>query len=312
MIGTVVNQRYRLDAEAGRGGMGLVYRAHDLLLERDVAIKILNETSLGTEARARLLREAQAAAKLNHPNIVAIHDAGETQGVPYIVMEFVKGQPLIDHRPQELGEIVSIAGQVCAALDHAHSHGIVHRDLKPENVLIVPQAESTSGPAVTAKLVDFGLARSLASRLTTEETITGTVFYLAPELALGQDFDGRADLYALGVMLYELVAGRLPFEGDDPLAIISQHLRAPVVPPRARNPAVPAALDALIVQLLSKAPQDRPPTAAEVGRRLQRRDFLDGQAAVFSTRCPGAGHRFGPLLHRGSCRRCKAWPAPRR
>jgi hypothetical protein len=142
--------------------------------------------------------------------------------------------------------------------------------LKPENVLL------TAGG--TAKLVDFGLARSMASRLTSEGAIAGTAFYLAPEFALGQPFDGRADLYALGVMLYELTTGRLPFVGDDPLAVISQHLHAPVVPPRAKNAEIPPALDALIVRLLSKAPTDRPASASEVLRMLEQPSILDQEA----------------------------------
>jgi predicted ATPase/predicted Ser/Thr protein kinase len=262
MIGTLFNDRYRLEAELGRGGMGVVYRAHDTLLERDVAVKVWSAAQLGTEGRSQLLCEARAAAQLNHPSVVSVYDAGEAQGAPFIVMELVDGQPLPVGQVGHLPEVLSISGQVCAALEHAHAHGIVHRDLKPENILLAPGG--------TVKLGDFGLARSVASRLTGEGTILGTVFYLAPELALGQDFDGRADLYALGVMLYELTTGRLPFEADDPLAVISQHLYAPVVPPRARNEEIPAALDALIVQLLSKDPQDRPASAAGVQEVLER------------------------------------------
>jgi tetratricopeptide (TPR) repeat protein len=276
MIGLVPNDRYRLDAEIGRGGMGTVYRGHDLLLERDVAVKVLSGTDLGTEGRARLLGEARAAAQLNHPNLVTVYDVDEADGAPFIIMEWVDGESLYARAqaglrcPEGLEEIVGIARQVCAALEHAHAHGIVHRDLKPENVLLTHDQ--------TAKLSDFGLARSVASRLTSEGTIVGTVFYLAPELALGQAFDGRADLYALGVMLYELTTGRLPFEADDPLAVISQHLHAPVVPPRARNPEIPAALDALMVRLLSKDPEDRPGSAAEVGVALAAQDVLDREA----------------------------------
>jgi tetratricopeptide (TPR) repeat protein len=262
VIGTVLNERYRPDAELGRGGMGVVYRAHDLLLERDVAVKVLSATSLDDEGRSRLLREARSAAGLNHPNIVAVHDAGQAEGIPFIVMELVEGTSLREQQPESLDETLSITGQVCAALEHAHAHGIVHRDLKPENVLIAPDG--------TAKLNDFGLARSMSSRLTSDGTLVGTVFYLAPELALGQEFDGRADLYALGVMLYELVTGGLPFMAGDPLAVISQHLHAPVVPPRARNPGIPAVLDALIVRLLSKVPQDRPASAGEVRETVER------------------------------------------
>jgi ABC-type oligopeptide transport system substrate-binding subunit len=271
VIGTLLNERYRLDAELGRGGMGVVYRGCDILLERDVAIKVMSAAALGTEGRARLLHEARAAASLNHPNIVTVHDVGEADDSPFIVMELVGGESLHDRPPEALDDILDIARQICAALEHAHANGIIHRDLKPENVLTAPDG--------TPKLVDFGLACSVASRLTSEGTIIGTVFYLAPELALGQDFDGRADLYALGVMLYELTTGRLPFAADDPVAVISQHLHAPVVPPRAKNAEIPPALDALIVRLLNKAPQDRPGSAAEVLQILDSPDILDREAA---------------------------------
>jgi tetratricopeptide (TPR) repeat protein len=279
MIGTVLNERYRLDAELGHGGMGVVYRARDTLLDRDVAVKVLSDSRLGTGGRARLLHEAQAAAKLNHPNIVSVHDAGEynpsggpEQPLPFIVLELAEGDTLYSRRPQDLDEILSVAGQLGAALDHAHAHGIVHRDLKPENVLVTPDG--------TAKLMDFGLARSVASRLTSEGSIVGTVFYLAPEQAMGGEVDGRADLYALGVMLYELTTGRLPFTADDPVAVISQHLHAPVVPPRAQNERIPPALDALIIALMSKQPQDRPASAGEVLRALDRLDAPEAEVAL--------------------------------
>ena len=145
MIGTLLNERYRIDAELGRGGMGTVHRAHDTVLDRDVAVKLLSESGLGTEGRERMLREAQAIAALNHPNIVQVHDAGQLepstgsgQAVRFIVMELVEGQSLHDHPPKEPQGIVAVARQICAALEHAHSHGIIHRDLKPENVLIGP------------------------------------------------------------------------------------------------------------------------------------------------------------------------------
>jgi tetratricopeptide (TPR) repeat protein len=259
-VGTQLNERYRLDAEIGQGGMGVIYRAHDTLLDRDVAIKVLTKASQETAGRERLLREAQAAARLNHPHIVAIHDVGEADGLPFIIMELVEGASLYDHASQGLDEVVAIARQICAALEHAHNHEIVHRDLKPENVLVASDG--------SVKLTDFGLARSVASRLTTEGSIAGTVFYLAPEVALGQPIDGRADLYSFGVMLYELTAGRLPFEADDPLALISQHLYSSVVPPSTHNPAIPPVLDALIIQLMSKRPTDRPASAAAVDQRL--------------------------------------------
>nr|NIN68608.1 protein kinase [Anaerolineae bacterium]NIQ81628.1 protein kinase [Anaerolineae bacterium] len=184
-----------------------------------------------------------------------------------VIMELVEGQSLHHAPPDGLEDIVAIMCQICTALQYAHAHGIIHRDLKPENVLLAPDG--------TAKLTDFGLARSVASRMTSEGTIIGSVFYLAPELALGHEFDGRADLYALGVMLYELTTGRLPFSADDPVAVISQHLHAPVVPPRAKNPEIPPALDALIVRLLSKSPADRPASGTEVLHILQQPTILD-------------------------------------
>lgn len=262
MIGTTLNNRYRLDEELGVGGMGFVYRAQDILLDRAVAVKLISESGLGTEGRNRLLREAQSAAQLNHPNIVSVYDAGEAEGRPFIVMELVDGKSLYSRRPESVEQVISVALQICAALEHAHSHGIIHRDVKPENVLRKADGK--------IKLTDFGLARSVASRLTVEGGISGTAFYLAPEQALGRQIDGRTDLYALGVMLYELTAGRLPFTGDDLLTVISQHLHAPVVPPSTHNPDIPPALDALILQLLSKLPEDRPSSATEVARILSR------------------------------------------
>jgi ABC-type oligopeptide transport system substrate-binding subunit/serine/threonine protein kinase len=274
--GTLLNNRYRLEAEIGRGGVGVVYRAHDTVLDRDVAVKVLSAPDLTPESRSGLLREARSVAQLNHPNIVSVYDAGEAQAgpaegaFPFVVMELVDGPSLHQSRPGRLEDTLTIARQVCAALEHAHAHGVVHRDLKPENVLLAPGG--------TAKLNDFGLARSMVSRVSREGTIAGTVFYLAPELALGKEFDGRADLYALGVMLYELVTGELPFVAEDPIAVLSQHLYAPVVPPRARNAAVPPVLDALITRLLSKDPRARPASAAEVRHTLAGADILDTEA----------------------------------
>jgi len=291
MPAELLNERYRLEAELGRGGMGVVYRGHDLLLDRPVAVKVLTHQAVSGQGQERLLREAKAAAQLNHPNIVSVFDAGQSAGMAYIVMELVEGRSLHAVPPADLGAVLTITIQICAALDHAHARGIIHRDLKPENVLVTP--------AGTAKLMDFGLAHSIASRMTTEGTLIGTVFYLPPEQALGQPLDGRADLYSLGVMLYELTAGHLPFTADDPMGVISQHLHAPPVPPSTYNPRVPTRLEALILALLGKRPEDRPGSAAEVGQELSR--VLDGPAAPEAAGQPSLLDRIvrGRLVGRG-------------
>lgn len=287
MIGTYLNQRYRLDREVGRGGLGTIYQAYDSLLDREVAVKVLNSpgSGLGSQGQARLLNEARSAARLNHPNIVSIFDAGKTdpalssgQEVSFIVMELIEGASLHEQKPESIEGTLRIAKQVCAALQNAHEHGIIHRDLKPENVLITPDG--------IAKLTDFGLARSHASRMSQEGMLVGTVFYLAPEMALGKQVDARTDLYALGIMLYELVTGQLPFTGDDPLAVISQHLHAPPVPPSTYNPLVMPGLDDLILQLLEKNPDDRPASAEVVHQAIYQLLTDDGKSQKAVTLSP--------------------------
>jgi predicted Ser/Thr protein kinase len=270
VIGKVLNNRYRIDKEIGQGGMGTVYLGFDIALERQVAIKALIKSGLGTEGRTKLINEAQIAANLNHPNIVTIYDVGEEEN-PFIVMEYVDGITLRERPPENLDETLVIIRQLTSGLEHAHEQGIIHRDLKPENVVITREG--------TTKLMDFGLARSVASRYTTEGLISGTVYYLAPEQAMGQQLDSRTDLYSLGVMLYELTTGELPFTAENPIAVISQHLHAPVVPPRVKNDEISPALDALIVGLLEKNPQDRPASAKDVIRALESPNILDVEAA---------------------------------
>jgi hypothetical protein len=267
MIGTRIHDRYQIDSEIGQGGMGTVYKGFDTMLERDIAIKMMTETRLGTEGRNRLLQEAKAVAQFSHPNIITVHDAGEYKKSPFIVMEYIEGINLYQQPPENIEEIVSVIQQVCAALSHAHEHNIIHRDLKPENVILTANG--------SVKLMDFGLARSVSSRLTSEGTILGTVFYLAPEQAQGKLVDPRSDLYSLGVMLYELTTGELPFLADDPLAVVSQHIHAPVVPPRAKNEHIPTALETLILQLMEKDPADRPVSAQDVLERLSAPEVLN-------------------------------------
>src|SRR5918993_1307685 len=262
--GTILRERYRLDSELGRGGMGTVYRATDLELQREVAVKILSATSQSSDARERLIREARAAAALNHPHIVTIHDVGEAGGFPFLVMELVLGPRLSQARPTDLARVVSIAVQICTALEHAHDNSIVHRDLKPDNVLLSGTSDSSN-----VKLADLGLALpAYGARISRAGVIVGTAAYMAPEQALGQTVDGRADLYALGVLLYELTTGRVPFAGDDPLTIVSQHVHAHIVPPRMLRSDIPRALEAIIIRLLAKDPAHRFSSAAETRAAL--------------------------------------------
>lgn len=190
----VLADRYQLQAELGQGGMGVVCRAWDTLLQRNVAIKVVSPTLLGVEGRERLLQEAQTAAALNHPNIVAIYDVTQDGDSPFIVMELVEGTSLDQWESPGLADDLRVAQQIATALESAHSQGVIHRDLKPQNILL------TADGAV--KLSDFGLARLLGkTRITQEGTLMGTVTYLAPELILGQGASPQSDLYALGIVL---------------------------------------------------------------------------------------------------------------
>jgi tetratricopeptide (TPR) repeat protein len=290
MTGQTLQGRYRIDSLLGEGGMGAVYRAHDAVLDRDVALKLLSAGPADGEGRKRMLHEARAAAALNHPHIVSVYDTGEADGVPFVVMELVPGGSLAGRGPLPVPQLIEVGLQLCKALEHAHAHGVVHRDLKPENILIAHDGD----PLVT-KLSDLGVALSVrGTRITLEGAIVGTASYLAPEQALGQPVDGRTDLYALGVVLYELAIGRLPFTGDDALIVISQHLHAPVVPPRTYRADLPAALEGVILRLMAKSPADRFASAADVGEVLAALEPDDGAADE-----PAAEARVLELLARG-------------
>jgi beta-lactam-binding protein with PASTA domain/tRNA A-37 threonylcarbamoyl transferase component Bud32 len=247
MIETTVDGRYQILARIAAGGMGEVYRAHDSVLDRQVALKMLHSSLADDRGFIdRFRREARSAAMLSHPNIVAVHDWGETQGTYFMVMEFVRGPNLRailmrdgSLQPAQAGEVVA---KVLAALEHAHAQGIVHRDIKPENILI----RSSDGEP---KVGDFGLARAFAdSRIShAPGTVTGTVQYLAPEQIEGQPADPRTDLYATGIVLYELLTGRVPFTGETSVAVAYKHLRERVPPPSHANPMVPVALDRVVL-----------------------------------------------------------------
>ena len=290
MIGTLLRNRYRIDAKLGEGGMGVVYRAHDSLLQRPVAIKTLSPALFGEEGTRRILREAQSAAKLNHPHIVSIFDAVEEGGQFAIVMELVEGQTLRELLPVPVPRLVEITLQVLEGLEYAHAQGIVHRDIKPENIIVTKEG--------TAKLMDFGLARSEGrSRLTVTGMVVGTVAYLAPEQALGGQVDGRSDLYALGAVLYEAVAGRPPFESEDPISVITQHINVPPVAPHWHNPAIPPSLENVILKLLAKDPARRYQSAKEALEAL--RAILPGLTTSASAGPPattGGEKLAGPEL----------------
>ena len=276
--------RYRVKRFLGEGGKKRVYLAHDTRLERDVAVALVKTEGLDEAGLARVRREARAMGRLgDHPNVVTVYDVGEEDEQPYIVSQYMGGgsvDDLLQHaerRRLPVEQALRLAEQICGALEHAHARGVIHRDLKPANVWLAEDG--------TAKLGDFGLAIALdRSRLTVEGMMVGTVAYMPPEQALGRAPDARSDLYALGAMLYELVTSRPPFLGDDAVAIISQHINTPPVAPSWHNPDVPRTLEALILRLLAKAPEDRPESTAAVRQAL---------AAITSAK-PASGERSVP------------------
>jgi beta-lactam-binding protein with PASTA domain len=246
MIETTVDGRYQIVARIAAGGMGEVYRAHDPVLDREVAIKVLHHSLADDPGFIdRFRREARAAGLLSHPNIVAVHDWGETGDTYFMVMEFVRGSNvrtlLMMEGSLAPAQAVEIVDGVLAALEHAHEHGIVHRDIKPENIMVTPKG--------VVKVADFGLARAFAdSRISQAPgTVTGTVQYLAPEQIEGRPADPRTDLYATGIVLYELLTGKVPFTGETSVAIAYRHLRERVPSPSRSNPMVPRSLDRVVL-----------------------------------------------------------------
>src|SRR2546423_2816246 len=249
--------------------MGEVYRAHDAVLGREVALKVLHAHLAGDRGFVdRFRREARAAAILNHPNIVDVYDWGSTDGTYFMVMEFVRGHNLravlMESGRLEPAQVAEVTLQVLAALDHAHGHGIVHRDIKPENILIAAEG--------TVKVADFGLARAFAdsSISQAEGTVTGTVQYLAPEQIHGEPADPRTDLYALGVVAFELLTGSVPFTGETSVSIAYRHLTDPVPAPSTKAPGVPPDLDRLVLAATEKEPDRRPASASDMRADLVR------------------------------------------
>ena len=272
----VLNGRYELHKRIARGGMADVVLARDQLLERPVAVKILfAEFATDSAFVERFRREAQAAAGLNHPNIVGVYDWGREGNTYFIVMEYVDGRSLADLLRTEgtlhPDRAADIATDVAAALGFAHRNGVVHRDIKPGNVLI-----SSAG---LVKVTDFGIARAISHNgeeaLTQTGSVMGTATYFSPEQAQGKAVDPRSDLYSLGVVMYEMVCGKAPFQAENPVAVAYKHVQEQVVPLARVNPSVPASYEAITMRLLAKNPVDRYASAEELRADLRR--FRQGE-----------------------------------
>jgi len=275
LLGTVIGGRYRLDAEIGRGGMSTVYRAFDTVLERPVAIKLMHrEIAADSDQLERFRREARSVAQLNHPHVVTVIDAGEQPSAesngaggedafetPYIVLEYVDGETLKDvirrEGPLDIPQAIAYAIEIARALGAAHERQIVHRDVKPHNVLISEEGG--------AKITDFGIARTLTEEgLTMDGRVLGTTDYVSPEQALGQDVTGQSDLYSLGVVLFEMLTGEVPFRGSSPVAVAMKHVREDVPDVQRLRPGVSAATAAVVERAVSKDLARRYPDAASM------------------------------------------------
>ena len=279
LIGQTLDEKYRIEQRLSGGGMGEVYRARHLQMDRPVAIKVLQERLLADEAaRIRFQREARAAVRLQHQNAVSVTDFGETaDGYVYLVMELLEGPTLREilrkEAPIETARAISIMLQAAAAVAAAHEAGIIHRDLKPSNILVT---QSSDVPAMV-KVLDFGVAKLAADKLDDDEgaitlrhagALIGTPRYMAPEQYNGHDLTPAADVYSLGVILYEMLTGMAPFTGSNPTEIAAKHVSDPPQPPRNIVAAIPEDVERVVLHALEKAPEDRPPNADEFRREL--------------------------------------------
>jgi eukaryotic-like serine/threonine-protein kinase len=261
--------RYEIIGELGRGAMGVVYKARDPLIDRLVAIKTINLQSLPPEKRkeyeARFYQEAKAAGRLSHPNIITIHDLGETHGIAYIAMELLEGrelQNLIEEgRHLSVDEALNIAIQVAVGLGYAHEHGVVHRDIKPSNIMVL------QGKRV--KIADFGIARMQSSLLSTQTgMVMGSPLYMSPEQVKSERVDFRSDIFSLGIVLYQMLTGKLPFGGDNAHTVMYQIVQEEPPKPSSLNSDVPDSLDTIVAKCLAKSPVERYQDANELGKAL--------------------------------------------
>lgn len=267
MIGHQLGGRYEVIERVGGGGMALVYKAQDLLLNRNVAIKVLRQQFVHDEEFIRRFRrEAQSAASLSHPNVVSIYDVGQEDDVHYIVMEYVEGKNLNEiikeRAPLQVDESVRIASQIADALDHAHHNQIIHRDIKPHNILI--------GRNGRVKVTDFGIARAVTSTTITQTgSVVGSVHYFSPEHAKGIVTGEKSDLYSLGIVLYQMLTGQLPFLGESPISVALKHLQEEFDEPRKFNPLIPQSVENVILKSMRKNPQERYQSAKEMQTDLE-------------------------------------------
>src|SRR3954467_9498719 len=301
VIGTLISERYRLDEKIGSGGMSSVYRAFDPTVERRVAIKLMHRAlSPDPDQLERFRREARAVAQLNHPHVVTVIDAGEDEGAPYIVFEYVEGETLKD-RIRRLGmlpvpEAVAYSIEIGRALSAAHAARLVHRDVKPQNVLIDPEGR--------AKVTDFGIARSMeAHGLTAAGRVLGTTDYVAPEQAIGDGATEQSDIYSLGVCLWEMLTGDVPFKGENQVAVAMQHVRDPLPDIQQRRPEVSAVLASIIDRSTRKELANRYSSIAEMVQDLEqalaiearRGGQLTGEATTVLRALPGETADWVPL-----------------
>ena len=300
MIGTLLNGRFRLEERIGSGGMSTVYLAFDETLERWVAIKLMHrDISSDPDQLERFRREARAVARFSHPHVVTVIDAGEDDGNPYIVLEYVEGETLKERiaraGPLPAPEAVAYAVEVGRALMAAHAERLVHRDVKPQNVLIDAQGR--------AKVTDFGIARSLeAQGLTATGRVLGTTDYVSPEQALGEDVTEQSDIYSLGICIYEMLTGEVPFRADTQVAVAMKHVREPMPDVQRRRPDISAALAAVVERATAKETGHRYQTASELVHDLEealaieaaRAGETSGEATTVLRTLPGDTAGFAP------------------
>lgn len=282
--------RYEVLGELGQGAMGVVYKARDPLIDRVVAIKTIN-LSLALDEKeeyeGRFYQEAKAAGRLNHPNIVTIYDVGRSGDVAYIAMEFLEGRELRDIMNERgvlpVDQVLDVVAQIALGLAYAHEHGIVHRDVKPSNIMLVRDGH--------AKITDFGIARMASSAVRTQTgMVLGSPKYMSPEQVMGKDIDQRSDIFSLGVMLYEMLTGQAPFDGENVNAIMYQTLNVVPVPPSTQNPDIPEMVNFIVAKALSKGVEDRYQNAKDLAADLRTcRDTLPRSSRQIDVSKPPAG-----------------------